>query len=175
MTATPTTDAFVTVRPQIIFFQQNNFDEIGSTLTYVANAIYPVPSFLNLSVTVSTFHIFDAPLLYWDQRLQEFLDGEECCCNFINQDLTFLQPSMVYEMTASDDSLSTVSDSMDASIITVKENSPSQEVDSNSSLTLVTALSDDIANIDYNHTPIQPVESAPIQPVEPVIGLTTEE
>ena len=33
MTAMPTIDAFVTVRPQIIFFQQNYFDEIGSTLT----------------------------------------------------------------------------------------------------------------------------------------------
>ena len=53
VTATPTIDAFVTVRPQIIFFQQNYFDETGSTLTYVANAIYPVLSFLNLSVTVS--------------------------------------------------------------------------------------------------------------------------
>ena len=67
VTATPTTDAFVTVRPQIIFFQQNYFDEIGSTLTYVANAISPVPSFLNLPVTISTFHIFDTPLLYQDQ------------------------------------------------------------------------------------------------------------
>ena len=67
VTAMPTIDAFVTIRPQIIFFQQNYLDEIGSTLTYVANAIYPVPSFPNLSVTVSTFHIFEAPLLYWDQ------------------------------------------------------------------------------------------------------------
>ena len=66
-TAVPTIDAFVTVRPQIIFFQQNTFDEICSTLTYVANAIYPVPSFPNLSVTVSTFHISDVPLLYQDQ------------------------------------------------------------------------------------------------------------
>ena len=56
-TVVSTIDAFVTVRPQIIFFQQNYFDEICSTPTYVANAIYPVPSFLNLSVTVSTFHI----------------------------------------------------------------------------------------------------------------------
>ena len=110
-TAAPTIDAFVTVRPQIIFFQQNYFDEICSTPTYAANAIYPVPSFPNLSVIVSTFHISDAPLLYQDQQLQEFLDDEECCCNFINQDLIFLQPSMVYEMTVSDDSLSTASDS----------------------------------------------------------------
>ena len=69
-------------------------------------------------------------------------------------------------MTVLDDSLSTASDSTDASVITVKENNPSQEVDNNSSLTLVTALSDDIVNIDYSLTPIQPVES--------VIGLTTD-
>ena len=67
VTAAPTIDAFVTVRPQIIFFQWNYFDEICSTPNYVANAIYPVPSFPNLSVTVSTFHISDAPLLYQDQ------------------------------------------------------------------------------------------------------------
>ena len=164
----------MTVRPQIIFFQQSYFDEICSTATYVANAIYSVLSFPNLLVTVSTFHISDAPLLYQDQQLQEFLDGEECC-NFINQDLTFLQPSTIYEIAVSDDSLSTVSDSTDASVITVKENKPSQEVDSNSSLTLVTALSDDPVHIDYTPIPIQPVEPAPIQPVEPVIGLTTDE
>ena len=106
----------MTVRPQIIFFQQNYFDDICSTPTYVASAIYPVPSFPNLSVTVSTFHISDAPLLYLDQQLQEFLDSEECYHNFINQDLTFLQPSTVYEMTVSDNSLSTASDSTDASV-----------------------------------------------------------
>ena len=67
VTAVPTIDAFVTVKPQISFFQQNYFDEICSTPTYVANAIYSVASFLNLSVTVSTFHILDAPILYQDQ------------------------------------------------------------------------------------------------------------
>ena len=69
---------------------------------------------------------------------------------------------MVYQMTASDDSQSTVSDSTDASIITVIENNPSQEVDSTSSFTSVTALSDDLVNTDYSHTPIQLVEPAPI-------------
>ena len=62
VTAMPTIDAFVTVRPQIIFFQQNYFDEIGSTPTYVANASYIALSFLNWSVTVSTLHIYDIPL-----------------------------------------------------------------------------------------------------------------
>ena len=78
-------------------------------------------------------------------------------------------------MTTSDNSQSTASNSTDASIITVIEDNPSQEVASTSSFTSVTALSDDIVNIDYSHTPIQLVEPAPIQPVEPVIGLTTEE
>ena len=162
VTATPTTDAFLTVRPQIIFFQQNYFDEIGNTLTSVANVIYPAPSFPNLSVTVSTLHIYNTPLLYQKQQLQEFFDGEECCCNFINQDLRFLQPSMVCQMTASNDSQSTASDSTDASILTVVENNPSQEVDSTSSFTLMIALSNDLVNTDYSHTPIQLVEPAPI-------------
>ena len=39
----------------------------------------------------------------------------------------------------------------------------------------MTALFDDLVNTDYSHTPIQPVEPAQIEPVEPVIGLTTEE
>ena len=89
--------------------------------------------------------------------------------------MTFLQPSTVYETTASDDSLFTASDSTDASIITVKENNPSQDIDSNFSPISLTALSDDSINIGYSLTPIQPVEPAPIQPVEPVIGLTTKE
>ena len=94
---------------------------------------------------------------------------------FINQDLTFLQPSMVYKTIASDDSQSTASNSTDAFIITVIEDNPSQEVASTSSFTSVTALSEDIVNTGYSHTPIQSVEPAPIQPVQPVIGLITEE
>ena len=107
--------------------------------------------------------------MYQDQQLHEFLDGEECCRNFINQDLAFLQPSTVYEMTASDDSQSTASDSTDVSIITVIEDNPFEEVTSTSSFTSVTTLSDDIVNTDCSHTPIQSVEPAPIQPMEPVI------
>ena len=72
-------------------------------------------------------------------------------------------------MTAINDSQSTASDSTDTSIITVIEDNPSQEVASTSSFTLL------LVNTDYSHIPIQLVEPAPIQPVEPVIGLTTEE
>ena len=130
VTSAPTIDAFLTIRPQIIFFQKYYFDEICSTVAYIANAIHPVPILPCLPVTVNTLHISEAPILYQDQWLREFLVGEEYCHNFFNQDLTFLQPSTVYEMTVLDDSLSTASDSTDASVITVQENNPSQEVDS---------------------------------------------
>ena len=110
VTTAPDIDAFLTVRPRIIFFQQNHFDEICSIVTYVANATQIVPTFPNLPVTVSTLQISEVPILYQDQQLKEFLISEECCCNFINQDLTFLQPLTVYETKGLDDSISTASD-----------------------------------------------------------------
>ena len=64
---------------------------------------------------------------------------------------------------------------MDASILTVIENNQSQEVDSTSVFTSVTALPEDLVNTDYDHTPIRLVEPTPIQSVEPIIGLITEE
>ena len=85
VTTAPDIDAFLTVRPQITFFQQNYFDEICSVVTYIANATQKVPTFPNLPVTVSTLKISEVPILYWDQQLQEFLIDKEHCCNFINQ------------------------------------------------------------------------------------------
>ena len=170
----PDIDTFLTVRPQITFFQQNNFDEIFSVVTYIANATHIVPTFPNLPVTVITVQISEAPILYQDQLLQGFLIGEECCHNFINQDLTFLQPSTVYETTELDDSISSASDSTEVSVITVHENNQPQEEDSNSHSSL-TELSYVSIRTDNRPAPVQPVEPASIQPVEPVTGLTTEE
>ena len=64
VTAAPTIDAYVAVKLQIIFIQQNYFNEIGNTHTYVANVIYPAPSLPNSLVTVSTLHMYDIPPLY---------------------------------------------------------------------------------------------------------------
>ena len=113
--------------------------------------------------------------MYRDQQLQEFLIGEEHCCNFINQDLTFLQPSTVYETTELDGSISSASNSTEISVITVQENNEPQEEDSNSPYSSLTGLSYDSTRTDNTQAPVQPVGPAPIQPVEPVIGLTTEE
>ena len=144
VTTVPDKDAFLTVRPQITFFHQNHFDEIGSVVTYIANAIYIVPTFPNLPVIVSTLQISEAPILYWDQQLQEFLKGKECCHNFINQDLTFLQPSTVHKITELDDSISSASDSTEESVITVQENNQLQEEDRNSPHSSLTEISSDI-------------------------------
>ena len=144
-------------------------------MPYVANATHVVPTCPNLPVTVSTLQISETPILYQDEQFQEFLIGKECCCNFINQDLTFLQPSTVYETTELDNSISRASDSTDVSVNTIQENNQPQEEDTNSRHSSLTALSYDSTSIDNSPVPVQPVEPAPIQPVEPVIGLTTEE
>ena len=117
-------------------------------MTYVVNATHFVPTFPNLPVSINTLHISEAPILYQDQQLQEFLIGKEHCHNFINQDLTFLQPSTVYETTELDDSISTASDSTDISVITVQENNQRQEEDSNSLPSSLTALSYDSTSTD---------------------------
>ena len=171
----PDIDAFLTVRPQYTFFKQNHFDEICSVVTYIANATHIVPTSSNLPVTVNTLQISEAPILYQDQQLQEFLIGEECCHNFINQDLTFLQPSTVYEIPELDDNISMALDSTDISVITVQENAQLQEEDSNSPHSSLTELSYDPTRTDNRPAPVQPVEPAPRELVEPVIGLTTEE
>ena len=175
VTATLTIDTYLTVRPQIVLFQQNYLDEIDSIPTYIVDTVYAAQNFHSPSVTVSTLHVYDTPILYQDQELQVFLEGEERCDNFINQDLTFLQPSSVYHMTDAKDGQSIASDSTDTSTHTVIENVQSQEVDSTPAFTLVTALPEDFVGTDYDHTPIQSIEPSPIQPVEPVIGLTEKE
>ena len=124
---------------------------------------------------MSTLQILEAPILYQDQQLQEFLLGEECCHNFINQDLTFLQPLTVYETTELDDNISSASDATAVSVITVQENNQPQEEDCNSPHSSLTELSYDSTRTDNRPAPVQPVEPSPIQPVEPVIDLNTEE
>ena len=61
-----------------------------------------------------------------------FLIGEEHCCNFINQDVTFLQPLTVYETTTLEDSISSISNSTEVSLNTVQEINQPQEEGSNS-------------------------------------------
>ena len=50
-----------------------------------------------------------------------------------------------------------------------------QETGLCTTFTSATALPEELEHIEYDHTPIESVQPSPIQPVEPVIGLTEEE
>ena len=171
VTFAPDIDIILTVRPQITFLPQNHFDEIFSVVTYVANATHIIPTFPHLPVTISTLQISEVPILHHNKQLQEFLIGEEHCRNFINQDLTFLQPLTVYETTTLEDSISSESNSTEVSLNTDQEINQPQEESSNSTHSSLEELSNDSTRIANGPAPIKPVEPAPIQPVEPVIGL----
>ena len=83
MTDAPTVDAYITIRQQIVLFQQNSFDKFDCVSTYIVDIIYAAQNFYNLPVTVSTLQAYDTLIVYRDQQLQEFLNGEEHCHNFI--------------------------------------------------------------------------------------------
>ena len=102
--------------------------------------------------------------MHRDKQLEEFLIGEECCHNFINQDLTFLQPSTVYKATTQEDSILPESNPTEVPLNTSQEIDQPQEEDSN-------PLQASPAELFYDRvtTTNRP---APIQPVEPVVGLT---
>ena len=53
----------------------------------------------------SILHIFDPPKVQQDKQLEEFLRGQIRCQNFINQDLTFLQPSVIHATQPIEDSI----------------------------------------------------------------------
>ena len=112
----------------------NFIREVMEIVRHDTNITHIVPTFANLPVTVSTLQISEAPILHQDKQLEEFLIGEECCHNFINQDLTFLQPSIVCETTTLEDSILSESNSTEVSLNTVQEINQPQEDSSNSTL-----------------------------------------
>ena len=64
ITAGLTIDTYLTVRLQIVLFQQNYLDELDSIPTYIADTVYAAQNFHNPSVTVSTLHVYDTPIIY---------------------------------------------------------------------------------------------------------------
>ena len=166
-TPVPDTEVLITVRSQINFLWHNCINEIFNIVTFTANATDIIPTFTNLPVTVNTLHIPDAPKLHRDKQLEEFLKGEICCCNFINQDLTFLQPLTIYMTITQEDIILPEPNTTEVPLNTSQETNQPQEEDSNPSHASP-------AELFYSRTGITN-RPAPIQPVEPVAGLTLEE
>ena len=136
-------------------------------MPFTANATHIIPTFINLSITVNTLHISDSPRLHRDKQLKEFLIGEIHCHNFINQDLTFLQPSTIYETKTKEDNILPKPNPAEVPLNTSQETNQPQEEDSNLSQASP-------AELFYERTRITN-RPAPIQPVEPVVGLTPEQ
>ena len=105
--------------------------------------------------------------MHRDKQLEEFLIAEICCHNFINQDLTFLQPSTIYETATQEDSILQELNQIEVPLNTSQENNQPQEEDSNPSQACRAELFYDRMRITNR--------PAPIQPVEPVVGLTPKE
>ena len=74
--------------------------------------------------------IYD-PLQVQDKQLEEFMRGEICCYNFINPDLTFLQPSVIHASQPKEDSTLPERNTIAVSPIETLENNPPQEWDTN--------------------------------------------
>ena len=163
----PDTEVLITVRPQINILWHKCINEIFNIVTFTANATHIIPPFTNLPVTVNNFHISDPPRLHRDKQLEEFLIGEIHCHNFLNQDLPFLQPSTIYEATTQEDNIPPEPNSTEVPSNTSQETNQPQEEDSNPSQASP-------AELFYNRTRITN-RPAPIQPVEPVVGLIPEE
>ena len=136
-------------------------------MTFTGNITDIVQNFINLPVNVSIPHIFDTPKVQQDKPLEEFLRGKICYQNFINQDLTFLQPSKLHVTQPKEDSILPDVTTTEVPPITPQENNSHQELNTNSSqVSSVEVLYD--SNRGNNRT-------APIQPVELVVSLTPEE
>ena len=166
-TPAPYTEVLITIRPQITFLLHNCIYKIFNIVTFTVNATHIIPTFTNLPVIVNTLHISDSPRLHRGKQLEEFLTGEIHCHNFINQDLTFLQPSTIYETATQENSILPEPHPTEVPLNTSQETNQPQEEDSNLSQV-------SLAELSYDRTRITN-RPAPIQPVEPVVGLTPEE
>ena len=114
-----------------------------------------------------TPHTYELLKIKQDKELEEFLRSEICCQNFINQDLTFLQPSVVHTPQPKENKTLPEKNITEIFPIEIPENNPPQEQD-------IDLQQSSAAEAIYNQN-LSTYAVAPIQLVEPVVGLTPEE
>ena len=71
--------------------------------------------------------IYGPPKVQYDKQLEEFLRGEIHCQKFINQDLTFLQPSVIHASQQKEDSIASGNNTIVVPPITPQENDSPKE------------------------------------------------
>ena len=111
--------------------------------------------------------IYDLLKVQQDKKLEEFLRGEICCQNFINQDLTFLKPSVIHASQPKEGRTLPERNTIAVPPIETLENNPPQEQGINFQQALPAEALHDRSQSSNT--------AAPIQPVEPIVGLTPEE
>ena len=94
-------------------------------MTYISQNI------INLPVSADIPRIYDLPKVQHDKQLDEFLRGEICCQNFINQDLTFLQSSVIHASQPKEDSTLPDRNTIAVPPIETRGNNSPQEQDIN--------------------------------------------
>ena len=72
-------------------------------------------------------HVYELPKIQQDQQLEEFLRGKICCQNFINQDMTFLQPSVIHAPQSEETETLPQENTTEISPIKTSEKSPPQD------------------------------------------------
>ena len=76
---------------------------------------------------INILHIYEPPKIKQDKELEEFLRGEIRCQNFINQDLTFLQPSVIHTPQQKENKTVVERNTTEISSTEIPENSSVQE------------------------------------------------
>ena len=132
----PTTEIIRSIQQQIHFQQNSHIDEIPTTSTFAGNITHISQNIINLPVYVNIPHIYELPKIQQDKQLEEFLRGEVHCQNFINQDLTFLQPSVIHTPQLKENKTLSQGNAIEISPIEIIENNPPHEQDRNFQQTL---------------------------------------
>ena len=101
-------------------------------MTFTGNSTYIAQNFINLLMYASILCIFDPPKVQQDKQLEEFLRGKIHCQNFINQDLTFLQPSVIHVTPPKEDSILPEKNTIAVPPRATQENNSPQEQNGNS-------------------------------------------
>ena len=128
----PTAEIIRDIRPKIHFLWNSHIGEIPNTSTFTGNITHISQNIINLPVYAYIPCMYDPLKVQQYKQLEEFLRGEICSQNFINQDLTFLQLSVIHASQLKEDSVLPEKNTIAVPPIATQENNSPQEQDKNS-------------------------------------------
>ena len=159
-TKAPKLKIVFTTRQQIYCQSCGIFKYFSTLETFTPEIGHILPLVSKSDICVDIIPISEPPQLQRDTQLEEFIKSDICCKNFINQDLSFLHPSMVF---STEDFENQVTPEQVA-------NKPSLSSPNGDITNLLTPPEIPI------HNRSRPLgQPTPIQPVELVFGLTPEQ